>query len=74
AQWAVRKGDWKLIGNLNEPRGKGQKPFRAPLFLVNLKNDPGERQNLLDQAPEKAEELLRLHRQWLQKVKTEKGV
>ncbi|MGA1771738.1 MAG: sulfatase [Flavobacteriaceae bacterium] len=73
AQWAIRKGDWKLIGNLNEPRGKNQKNFKADLFLVNLNEDPREQHNLVDQKPQITSELLELHQKWLKEVKTEKG-
>ncbi|MDA1345291.1 MAG: sulfatase-like hydrolase/transferase [Bacteroidetes bacterium] len=74
AQWAIRKGDWKLIGNLNEPRGKNQKNFKADLFLVNLNEDPREQHNLVDQKPQITSELLELHQKWLKEVKTEKGI
>ena len=74
AQWAIRKGDWKLIGNLNEPRGKNQKNFKADLFLVNLNEDPREQHNLVDQKPQLTSELLELHQKWLKEVKTEKGI
>jgi len=54
-----RQGDWKLVvyrnakaaGKTFEKKGKGL------VELYNLKNDPGETKNLVDEHPEKAEEL-----------------
>lgn len=71
AQWAVRNGPWKLIGNVNEPAGKGVKMDLANLFLVNLEDDVSEKHNLAESNPEKLEELLSLHRAWLKSVKSE---
>ena len=55
--WAARKGSWKLIG-------KGQ----DALTLVNLKKDIQEKTNLLKEQPERVDELLKLHRQWIELV------
>src|SRR5690606_8847288 len=33
AQWAVRKGPWKLIGNVNEPSGSREKIDLEKLYL-----------------------------------------
>src|SRR5690606_19199561 len=68
AQWAVRKGPWKLIGNVNEPSGKGKKIDLAELFLVNLEEDVTEQNNLAGSNPKKMQELLSLHRSWLKSV------
>jgi arylsulfatase A-like enzyme len=55
--WAVRRGEWKLIGN-------GPKALR----LVNLKTDPEEKQDCTKDQPERAKELARLHKEWLREV------
>jgi hypothetical protein len=55
--WAARKGSWKLIG-------KGE----APLTLVNLENDLPEKNNLMKEKAELADELLKLHRKWVAEV------
>ena len=52
AQWVVREGDWKLLGN---PRDRSEK---APLtkkdspFLVNLAQDIGEMTNVAEDHPD----------------------
>lgn len=69
--WAVRKGDWKLT-NANEEWGKGRpsrfyiKPISNDLSLklFNLENDPGERNNLTEQMPEKVDELKQNYESW----------
>ena len=71
SQWAVRKGPWKLIGNVNEPSGPKEKVRPDPLFLVNLEQDVSESENLARANPEKLDELLKLHRQWLKSVQQE---
>jgi arylsulfatase A-like enzyme len=52
-QWAVRKGDWKLIDG------------RA---LYHLGNDPGESENLAKQQSEIVHELLSLNQDWTREV------
>lgn len=53
--WAVRQGDWKLVRN-----GWAQ----TPVALHNLKNDPGEKQNLAAQFPEKVTALRNAWEAW----------
>ena len=50
-QLAIRDGDWKLImgngsGGRQKPRGK---PFEKPYQLYNLKDDPTEKSDMLQQ-------------------------
>ena len=52
AQWAVRKGSWKLIGNVKEPSGQGEQNDLPPLFLSNLEEDVSEQNNLADSHPQ----------------------
>jgi arylsulfatase A-like enzyme len=64
-QWAVRKGDWKLLGNPNDPSSLKKMPEKdRTLFLVNLKNDPGERHNLAEKETAILEKLLGLYEQY----------
>ena len=51
--WAVRSGDWKLVGEKGRNR------------LFNLGQDIAEAVDLAEQRPEKLQELTRLHDAWL---------
>ncbi len=65
-QWAVRQGDWKLIGNPVDP-SPSMSTLNFPkdrLFLSNLKTDATESKNLASEFPEKADELLKLYKKW----------
>lgn len=71
SQWAIRKGSWKLIGNVNEPMGKGKTPELPELFLVNLDEDIAEEKNAAKKHSDKVKELLKLHKTWLKEVRAE---
>lgn len=63
--FAIRKGDWKFIlcagsGGWSFPRSKKELKGLPPFQLYNLKNDPGEKNNLFDQHPEIEAELKQL--------------
>ena len=64
AKWVVRQGDWKLLGNASEnvrPEGTNELSAKGKeFFLVNLKEDIGERINLRDKEPEKLKALLNI--------------
>lgn len=55
---AVRKGDWKMVHN---------SPF-APRELYNLKTDPYEQENLVEEYPEKVRELNQYMMKHIQKA------
>jgi arylsulfatase A len=61
ADWAVRDGDWKLIGNTRDTTNSDQQAQRIENFLVNLKDDPGETTNLIDKYPRIADRLRTRH-------------
>ena len=63
-QWAVRQGDWKLIGNVVEPSGGTLSAADKQLFLANIARDASEARNLAKDHPEVVERLLRLHQEW----------
>jgi arylsulfatase A-like enzyme len=63
-QWAVRQGDWKLIGNVTDAQGASLSPEDKRLFLVNLARDISEKQNLAKENPEVVQRLLEVHRKW----------
>jgi len=65
-QWAVRQGDWKLIGNPVDP-SPSVINLNFPtdnLFLSNLKTDVSESKNLANEFPEKVKELIWLYEKW----------
>jgi arylsulfatase A len=70
AQWAVREGDWKLIGNPSDTSYPKLEGADAPgkLFLSNLADDPGERKNHAAAEPERVERLKALHETWLKSL------
>lgn len=66
SQWAVRQGDWKLIGNVNEGDNINKlNPDDKKLFLANLAQDPSESKNLAADHPAETARLLKLHQDWL---------
>ena len=60
-QTAVRRGDYKLV--LNGRLEENEAP-RAPVFLADLRADPGEKHNLAEALPETCAELTQLALQW----------
>ncbi|MCF6285648.1 MAG: sulfatase-like hydrolase/transferase [Candidatus Hydrogenedentes bacterium] len=64
--WAVRKGDWKLLGLPVDPTRKEPFAEEDQLFLVNLAEDIGEKKNLARDFPDKVRELEHLHMDWYQ--------
>ena len=68
-QWAVRQGDWKLCGNPQDPSTPGPMPEKdAKLFLGNLKDDPGERNNLVEERKDIVEELLAIRKRYEDRI------
>ena len=61
-QWAVRQGDWKLIGNAWDT-SPGKRQPHLPLFLSNLAQDAGERTDQAKAHPEVVQRLLQLPRE-----------
>ncbi|MEQ1825061.1 MAG: sulfatase-like hydrolase/transferase [Pirellula sp.] len=60
--WAVRKGDWKLIGKLDA------KSSAVTLYLHNLAEPSPEVKDHSQEQPEVVSELLALHQAWLKDV------
>ena len=59
--WAVRHGDWKLLGNPRDTANKGPLGEDDRLFLVNLAEDVGEMNNLSAQHPQIVKRLQGMH-------------
>jgi arylsulfatase A-like enzyme len=68
-QWAVRHGDWKLIGNLQSGPDAKLSPDDRKLFLSNIADDPAERANLANQHPDIVQQLVEKHANWLAECK-----
>jgi hypothetical protein len=62
--WAIREGDWKLLGNPKDTSDKGPLGPDDKLFLVNLNENPNERQNQASQQPEIVKDLKTKHDTW----------
>lgn len=63
--WAVRKGEWKLLGNPYDPTKKGKlDPQKDVLFLANMRIDSTEIINLANQYPDKVKELTSDYLKW----------
>ncbi|HVX15145.1 MAG TPA: sulfatase-like hydrolase/transferase [Pirellulales bacterium] len=61
ADWAVREGDWKLIGRTRDTTRGDNQAQRVSLFLANVADDPGETTNLADKHADVVGRLQRLH-------------
>jgi len=66
-QWAVRQGDWKLIGNPKDTSNKAPLTTKDKLFLANLKESVSEMKNLAQANPEITQRLKKLHEDWAAK-------
>lgn len=64
-EWALRLGDWKLLVNARDGRHPDGPDARIPLFLANLRDDVGERENLADRHSEIVARLRTLHERHL---------
>ena len=68
SQWAVRQGDWKLIGHPRDPAQPESLLASDSLFLSNLKQDVSESTNLASENQEKLQELQQLYETWLDEI------
>lgn len=59
--WAVREGDWKLLGNPRDTSLQGQLTKDDQFFLVDLSKDMSEKHNLAASSPRKVEHLKRIY-------------
>jgi arylsulfatase A len=69
AQWAVRQGPWKLMGNTRDPSNKAQlSEADQQLFLANLEQDPGEMTNFAAMQPDVLKRLKASHEEAMVKM------
>lgn len=67
-QWAVRDGDWKLIGNPIDTSNKAKITEHDTFFLSNLKQDVSEMTNLASQHPDIVDRLRAARESWLREL------
>ncbi len=71
-QWAVREGDWKLIGNGRDTTGlqsrHAPRKEMGEFYLANLADDPPEATDHAAARPEIVARLGKLHEEWLADV------
>ncbi|MDR3404143.1 MAG: sulfatase-like hydrolase/transferase [Chthoniobacter sp.] len=63
-QWAVREGDWKLIGNVQSTPDPDLTAADKQFFLSNLATDISEKTNQATEHPEIVQRLRKLHDDW----------
>ena len=68
AQWAVHKGDWKLLGNATDKTDRQKNAKIDKLFLANLKDDIGETMNVADEHPDVVKELQQLQQRHMKSI------
>lgn len=67
-QWAVRKGNWKLIGNPRDTSNKAPVGKSGQRFLVDLSKSVDEMQNMATDHPDVVQQLETLHDAWIRDV------
>jgi arylsulfatase A-like enzyme len=67
-QWAVRSGDWKLLGNPKDTSDQAPLGQSDQRYLVNLADDIGEMNNVAADHPDKVREMETLHEAWFKDV------
>ena len=68
APWAIRDGEWKLLGNPRDTSNKAPLTPADRLFLANLAEDATELNNLAEQHPDIVERLEAIHKAWIEGV------
>ncbi|MBZ0257711.1 sulfatase-like hydrolase/transferase [bacterium] len=66
--WAVRQGDWKLLGNPVDTSNKAEITADDKLFLSNLSQDVTEMTNLAKEHPDIVKRMVGLHEAWIKEV------
>ena len=70
-EWAVRKGDWKLIHNAIDVKPNDKNETIDGFFLSNLAQDSTESVNLADRYPTVVKELQQLRDEYVQSIEPE---
>lgn len=67
-EWAVRKGDWKLLKNPTDPTNRAPIHKKDSLFLVNIRQNPEELVNEATKNPAMVKELIREMNLWYDRI------
>jgi arylsulfatase A-like enzyme len=67
--WAIREGNWKLLGNPKDTSEKGPLGTDDKLFLVNLETNPEEMRNMAPMEPEIVRDLKEKHEAWMRSLR-----
>ncbi|PWD99807.1 sulfatase-like hydrolase/transferase [Marinilabilia rubra] len=63
--WAIREGNWKLIGNPQDPvNPKSMDPNKDSYFLANMELDSTEQTNFASKHPEIVDKLIKEYLKW----------
>ncbi len=68
AQWVVREGDWKLLGNPRDRSDKAPITKDDKLFLVNLGEDISEMTNIAKDHLEVVDRLKKIHDEYVKDI------
>ena len=69
-QWAVRQGQWKLLGNPVDRSNKAPLTNDDRLFLCDLSKDVSERRNIAGQHPDVVKRLQSLRQTYLRDIES----
>ncbi|MFY0627939.1 MAG: sulfatase-like hydrolase/transferase [Reichenbachiella sp.] len=67
-EWAVRKGDWKLLKNPTDPTKRAPIHKKDSLFLVNIRQNPEELVNEAAKNPEVVKDLIQEMNSWYDRI------
>jgi len=67
-QWAVRKGNWKLVHNPQLGKFSEAEKNEKNVYLFNILNDAGEKKNEAEQHPGIVKDLTKIYDEWVIEV------
>lgn len=77
-KYSIRQGDWKLLfhggsGGWSFPRHPEEYASLPPLQLYNMKDDPSETKNVIDEHPELVKSLVKLTQEYIENGRSTPG-
>ncbi|HEX5025590.1 MAG TPA: sulfatase/phosphatase domain-containing protein [Agriterribacter sp.] len=70
-QWAVRKGNWKLVHNPQLGKFSEAETSENGVYLFNMLNDVGEKKNEAEKYPDVVMDLTKRYEAWINEVATQ---